>query len=495
MGIISFSRYVRAYTIGFLFAGMTLSACQCEDGLGVLNATVELEPAELDFEDAPLNNTKYLPLKIWNKGSFVLSVSNLSTAEPFIAPTLTTTIGIGYFEEVMVGFRPTELGEISGELQFETSDPDAPTVTVNLRGNGIEAAIVVEPSMVDFGDVVWKSRNPTPKTIEVTISNPGTDSFDLTEATLVDDGQGLFTLDEKMAVRTYAPGESDTVSVSFAPTSAGMHSGTLEIKNTTPSAPSIMVPLQGKGVGPVLDLCAQVDGGNEACSQNGDIPRMDMGFVDPASTGNGTVRARNVGDRVLEIDQILLTGTDEYFSFSPMLTQGMTSQLAPGEELTWDVVFTPDDYKPGTVNQSFTTNASNNNFSDVSGASSVRIDAKVGQPTIVVQPQTVTFSHVGSIERGETKVRIFSCGTKELVLSGINLRSTSGSGQVFQIQNFPMNGTSLAPQNCDGSEAAMAEFDVVFETNIDGNYSAEATISSNDPNTPNLTVTITGSKR
>ena len=123
------------------------------------------------------------------------------------------------------------------------------------------------------------------------------------------------------------------------------------------------------------------------------------------------------------------------------------------------------------------------------------VDAKVGQPTIVVQPQTVTFSHVGSIERGETKVRIFSCGTKDLVINGVNLRSTSGSGQVFQIQNFPMNGTSLAPQNCDGSEAALAEFDVVFETNIDGNYSAEATISSNDPNTPALTLTITGSKR
>jgi|GEM_PF-2522913 len=494
MEIYSFSRNVRNYAVGFLLFGMSISACQCEDGLGVLNATVELEPAELDFEDAPLNNTKFLPLKIWNRGSFVLSVSNLSTAAPFIAPTLTATIGIGYFEEVMIGFRPTELGQIAGELQFETSDPDAPTVTVALRGNGIEAAIVVEPSMADFGDVVWKSRNPTPKTIEITISNPGTDSFDLTEASLVDNGQGMFTLDEKMAVRTYAPGDSESVSVSFAPTSRGMHSGTLELKNTTPSAPSIMVPLQGNGVGPILNLCAQADGGTEACSQNGDIPRIDMGFVDPASTGNGTVRAQNAGDRPLTIDQILLTGTDEYFTFSPMITQGTTAELAPGEELVWDVVFTPDDYKPGTVNQSFTTNASNNDFSDVSGASSVRIDAKVGQPTIVVQPQTVTFSHVGSIERGQTTVRIFSCGTKELMLSGVNLRSTSGSGQVFKIENFPMSGTALAPQNCDGSEAPMAEFDVVFETNVDGNYSAEATISSNDPNTPALTLTISGSK-
>jgi hypothetical protein len=476
-----------------LFGVMSVAGCQCEDGLGVLSASVELEPAQLDFQDVPLRNTKMLPLKIWNRGSFVLSISDFTATGPFTPPVVTTTIGIGYHEEVMVGFTPTELGSIEGQLTFQTSDPEAPTVTVPLKGVGIEAAILVDPSIVDFGEVIWKTRNPSPKSQTVTISNPGSDSFDLTSIALTDDGQGVFSLDAMMAKTTYAPGDSETIEVSFAPTSKGMHSGSLEILNTTPSAPSIVVPLQGKAVGPILNLCVNQTGGQELCSQNGDIPRLDFGFVDPAALGTGSVRVANDGDRTLEIDQTLVTGSDEYFTFSPTIVEDEKLLIDPGQQRSWDVTFTPDNYRPGTIVVSFTTNASNNDASNVSGASSARIDAKVGQPTIVVQPQRVTFSHVGSIDRGQTKVRIFSCGTKNLVIENVSLRHISGTPQPFSLENTPGAGVSIPPQNC-GSDPAQAEFDVVFSSTVDGNYQAEATIQSNDPNTPNLTIAISGSK-
>jgi hypothetical protein len=494
----SIRKHLHAITAALMTSGLICNACQCEDGLDVLKASVVLEPEQLDFEQVPLDSTKLLSLKIWNKGSFVLNVSEFRTDTPFIPPTLSATIGIGQHREIVVGFKPSSLGAISGNLSFKTSDPDAPTVIVPLKGVGIQAAITVDPELVDFGDVLWKSKSPDAEIRTIKISNPGSDSFDLTSLTLTDDGQGVFSLDPMTAQTNYAPEHEEEISISFAPQSKGMHSGTLEILNTTPSRPSIVVPLMGKAVGPILNLCARVDGGAELCSQSGDIPRVDLGFVDPNATGHGRVRVVNEGDRDLNIDQTLISGTGSqaFFTFSPTVVEDEQIQLSPGQEKSWNVTFVPDNYQPGIIFMSFTTNASNNDASMVSGANSVRIDAKVGKPTIQVKPERVTFSHVGAIDRGETKIRIFSCGTFDLVLADISIRNISGPAQAFTLENIPSNGTTIAPQtNCeDGSAVAMQEFEVVFAASIPGTYRAEAMINSNDPNKPTVTIEISGNK-
>lgn len=117
----------------------------------------------------------------------------------------------------------------------------------------------------------------------------------------------------------------------------------------------------------------------------------------------------------------------------------------------------------------------------------------VAQATIVVQPMRITFSQTGALPPSQTKVRIFSCGTRDLILGHISLRNISGLTQAFSLVNLPANGTVISPQNCI-SDPAGAEFDVVFSPGSNGNYTAEATVNSNDPTRPVLTISISGQR-
>jgi len=295
-----------------------------------------------------------------------------------------------------------------------------------------------------------------------------------------------------MEVNTYAPGHEETVSVSFAPTSKGMHTGTIEIVNNTPSRPNIAVPLMGKAVGPILNVCAKVSGEAELCSQSAEVPKIDFGYVNPEGTAAGTVRIINEGDLPLRIDQTLISGTgsERFFVFTPMIIEDQGFILDPGQEKAWDVVFTPDNYQPGIIFLSFTTNASNNDFSVVTGANSVRIDAKVGKPTIRVSPDNYTLNQGGTNSPVSQRIKIFSCGTYDLVIENISIRQISGPAQAFTLQNVPPAGTSITPQtDCSSpNPTVMQDFQVVFESSAIGSYSAEITITSNDPLLPTVTI-------
>lgn len=464
----------------------TASGCSCDEGLTQLNSVVEVEPMVLDFGKVALNTTKTLPLKVTNKGMIRLDIEGITTETPFVMPQVTTaTIGSLKSVELQVGFAPTALGPFEGSLVMMTDDPDAPTVTVPLMGEGIEAAINVDPNMIDFGEILWSATTEMETQI-VTVSNPGTDAFDLTDLVLSEDANGAFTIDPMDAVKTYGPQDSGAFAVSYFPNVMGSVTGMVRFMTTTRQAPEVTIPLAAKAVGPIMELCTNV-GATELCSQNGDTPGINYGLIGRMESQTAQLRILNVGDRDLTINALQTVRMEEEITFNPGLMGLAGTMIGPGSEQQIDVTYTPEDF---LADSEFLSISSNSTFDP---QASIRIEGGVRQATIEVVPRGLTFTLTDQAQRSQVSVRIYNCGTEVLTLANApTINQTSGPTQALSIANVPAAGAMLPPQSCDPTpqDPPGAQFDVIFETTTSGFYSAEIQIASNDPTEPMVTVTI-----
>lgn len=473
----------------FLFP---LSACTCDDELGELSGALEVIPPMVDFGEVPRDFQKELPLILKNTGLFPLTVESFSAGAPFIAPTLTSTIiGTGSQISVMVAFKPNELGRADGMLEINSDDPKTPVVSVPMTGVGIEAAVSVEPSVVDFGEVLWEAGTDR-ESITVTVSNPGTDAFELTALELTESAMGSFELDPMSAVGSYAPDASKTFAVTYRPKARAAVNGSVRIATTTRMAPEIIIPLRGKGVGPEINLCSMPTGGMETCTQAGMIPRLHFNDLPINTTASGTVRVLNTGDRDLTVAQVFLTSMSPEFSFTPSVpTTNLV--IAPGMENVFSVTYAPTDYAFDAVLLAF---ASNDPRSPDVVPRSVDIRGGVASARIRVNPGSLTFSHMGNVTHGETPVRIFNCGLEPLTITNaITMNQTSGPEPALSLIGVPPAGTTIPAQPMCDQGPAGAELRVVFDTATNGTYSGEILINSNDPTNMALTVRVTASKR
>lgn len=471
-----------------VLAPLLFSGCNCGETLTRLNAFIEVQPESVDFGRVALGTAVEKTVTLRNKGSIVLMIEGFEADAPFVAPVETSSIGIGQEIEVTVGFRPTALGPQSGTLYIASTDPDVPVVEVPLAGEGIEAAVVVDPLTVDFGEVLWVANTPT-QVMQVSVSNPGSDSFDLTSISLTEDAGGVFALDPMEVEGTYAPGDTKTFQVTYVPAGRGESRGSILIENTTRAAPEITVALTGKAVGPQIDLCAAADGMTELCTTDGEVPKVDFGWIPRMSTADGHIRVLNSGDRDLTLFSYAVAGQAPELSFSPDPATVSDVVIPPGEEMQVDVTYTPQDYVFDSIIVVFASD------SPPGSVGSARVEGAVSRAKIDAVPRTITMSlNQGTMT--QLDVRLFNCGQEPLTLSAdVAINNTVGPTPAFSLQNAPTAGTTLAPVDCEAQNPTPgATFTVVFQTTMSGFYEAEVPLSSNDPVDPTITVHVEGSK-
>ncbi|MBI4818416.1 MAG: choice-of-anchor D domain-containing protein [Deltaproteobacteria bacterium] len=475
---------MRAITL----SGLLLVAACGDDSLGALNAALVVEPPSLDFGKVARASTKRVPLSLRNKGSFLLKAEGFTVVGPFSAPSEPLNINTGAVTPLEVSFTPTELGPTSGTLTIKTNDPDAPEVTVPLAGEGIEAAVVVEPASIDFGGVLWK-RGTTAETRQVTVKNPGTDSFELTSLDLFGDGGGAFAVDVKDAVRTFAPQHSEIFEISYLPKAMGSTTGAARLRTTAIGALEVLVPITGTGVGPELEVCARVGSGDELCTDDGETPILDFGKVDRVSTTQALVKIKNEGTRDMKLVDTMLTGEGDDFHFSPELGTLREIILPPGSERQIEVTYTPSDY---LYDSTFLGVASD---SMTRPTARIRLNGEVQRPDIDVIPRGVSFSLEGQITRGTADVGIVNCGDAPLTLTSTpTLTQTRGPVQAFSLASVYSAGTVIQPEDCT-NPAPSVVMTVIFETTTNGVYGAEISIGSDDPMEATVVVTLDATKR
>jgi parallel beta-helix repeat protein len=103
--------------------------------------------------------------------------------------------------------------------------------------------IDVSPTRLNFGKVTVGDS----ETKNVTVTNTGTGTLDVSATDIIGPDASAFSIVNGEAPFSLAPGESQNVTVEFAPTSKSTKTATLQIESNDPDEPTTTVKLCGKG--------------------------------------------------------------------------------------------------------------------------------------------------------------------------------------------------------------------------------------------------------
>jgi hypothetical protein len=225
-------------------------------------------------------------------------------------------------------------GAGSCTLTFSTGGPRTLTATYSgdtnfltsaAAGNQVVSGISLSTFSLLFGNQLVGTTSAAQT---VTISNVGT-----TTITGLSFAWSANFSDTTNCGATLAPGRSCRINVRFAPTTAGVLTGTLTITNSDPTSPQI-VRLTGTGVAPVLSLSTNALAfGNQAIR---------------ATSASQSVTVSNTGTAPLIINGIGLNGANPgQFNLQSNTCPGT---LAVGANCTVTVAFRPTSRGNKTAN-------------------------------------------------------------------------------------------------------------------------------------------------
>jgi hypothetical protein len=339
---------------------------------------------------------------------------------------------------------PSALTSVSFPMNRRSASPqdsgstDPQTVTIPLTGAGaMSGQLTLTPSSVSFGSLQVGSS----QTVSQILTNSGSSSVTVSQASMTGTG---FSINGLPLPLTLGPGQSQTFSLTFAPTSAGSAVGNLAIASNA-SNPTLAVPLSGTGVTP---------GSLTATASS-----LSFGGVQVGHSQTLSETLTNSGGSSLSVTQANVTGTG--FSVTGL---SLPLTLVAGQSFTFGAVFTPTSAGSVSGKIAVVSNGSNPNLAiSMSGSG-----ALTGQLT--VSPALLSF---GSVVVGQSKsltatlnatgssvtISSVATGTSEFVLSG---------------QSFPL---SIAA----GSSATIT---VTFTPQASGTASDSASFTSNAANTP-----------
>ncbi len=176
----------------------------------------------VDLGDVPVGDTGRSTATVTATRDVTIKAVNTPADSAFsAAPTgLPRTLRTGQSYSLPVSFSPTSPGPDNAVLSFST---DLGTTGLGLTGYGTRPGLLATPDALDFGTV----PTTTDKTLGVTFTNTGTTPETITATTAPN---APFTAEGLPVAGTVVqPKQSVTVQVTYAPTEAGDHTGTLSV--------------------------------------------------------------------------------------------------------------------------------------------------------------------------------------------------------------------------------------------------------------------------
>lgn len=257
---------------------------------------IAVSPTSVSFGTVTVGASASQAVTVSNTGNASLTVSSVArctgTSTEFSAsPAGPFTVAAGARATVTVSYAPGAAGTDSGCFQIASNDGATGTVQVAVSGTGQTAVlaprIAVSPTSLSFGTVtVGSSASQT-----TTVSNAGTADL-LVSSVAPCTGTSAEFAASPTGPFTVAAGGSQTVTVAYAPTSAGTDAGCFQVASNDAATGTVSVAVSGAGqavVAPVVD----VDIGRFSVAKRVDLSRG--GVVAPrisvvnAGTVAGTV--------------------------------------------------------------------------------------------------------------------------------------------------------------------------------------------------------------
>ncbi|MDE2797159.1 MAG: choice-of-anchor D domain-containing protein, partial [Gemmatimonadota bacterium] len=409
---------------------------------------ISVQQTALDFGTVAFAQTVQKTITIENTGTAPLEITGIeSDVSDLTFDTTMFTLAPNGSQTVTVTFPSSVEGTFSGNITISSNDPDRATRTLSVSVT-VQAApapvIAVQETAVDFGAI--EAGQTGQQTI--TVQNTGTADLEITG--IESDVSGLtFT----PSTFTLVPNGSQTVTVTFPSSVEGTFSGNITISSNDPDRAtqtlSVSVIVQPPPA-PVI-----------AVQQTA----VDFGTIEAGQTGQRTIAIMNTGTAPLEITGI--ESDVSGLSFSPS-----TFTLVPNGSQTVTVTF------PSSVEGTFSGNItiSSNDPDRATRTLSVSVTVQAAPaPVIAVQETAVDFGAIEAGQTGQQTITVQNTGTADLEITGIE---SDVSGLSFSPSTF-----TLVP---NGSQTVT----VTFPSSVEGTFSGNITISSNDPDRATQTLSV-----
>ena len=291
---------------------------------------VSFGQSPLAFGSQPIGSTTQLTEIVTNTGTGPLDITQINAGGDYSAPSDTCVgkaITPGDTCSINVDFTPSAGGADNDSLTLTDNAPDSPQI-LQLTGAGNQAQAVLSPNPVDFGTVSLGSSGQQ----VLTVSNPGTDTLDLTNAQITGADPGDFQITGLTSgcvgqPPTVPAGGSCGVQITFTPGGAGPRSATLTVTDNA-SPPTQSVTLTGVGA----QTAAAVSPDN-----------IDFGTVPVGNSGTvHAVTITSTGTAGLQVAGYSLGGADPAdFDLIGGSCPQAPFTLAAGKSCTADVYFAP----------------------------------------------------------------------------------------------------------------------------------------------------------
>ena len=298
--------------------------------------TIENQTSATPFDLELLNSPNFVTFSGGNAGDFNVVIQPPSS-----------TITNGNSTTFNIQFAPTNFGARTTDMVIQTNDPDHPTYTITLNGQGVApemdifegATPYADGATYDFGDQLFTTPASGAGAVTFTIQNNGDQILNLNNGgagnivKITGVNPGDFVLTDVVSSSIGISGATTTFTLDFQPTGTGVRSANLEIANDDGDEDPYNLVLTGTGVTPQMEVSqAAINIANAGTYNFGD-----------ALQGGGSAKTftiENTGTGVLTIDvaSIVITGTDASMF---TVTTPPPASIAAGASATFVVTFSP----------------------------------------------------------------------------------------------------------------------------------------------------------
>lgn len=301
-------------------------------------AALVASPAALTFGDLKLGSAPARrDVTFTNDGQ--TSTGTLTTAVSGAAFSITSStcassLVPGASCTVSLAFAPTTPGAATGALNV--SGASAAAKTVALSGTGIGAPVLaISRTAFEFGDTLV---GDTSAPVQLTVTNTGNIASGVPTVSLVPAPTDDFEITATTCTAALAPAATCSVSVTFAPTTAGDLTAGVNV-SATPGG-TVATALSGTGLAPAALTLAP-----------GSVAFGDQLIDDTSDTQ--TLTLTNDGDVATGVPSVALAGDDaDQFT---IVDNGCTTAVAAGASCEVDVAFAPT--ASGAASASLTASA------------------------------------------------------------------------------------------------------------------------------------------
>jgi hypothetical protein len=394
-----------------------------------------------------------------------------ASTELSISQPLLTSLEPGEETTLVVSYDPLDAQQDRGTILIDTNAAssggslivEVPVTTVAQGGflRALPAPVAFES--VEVGEVESK---------RVTLLNIGSDDVTVTAISVRNgiDGEPFSVSALPNLPVTFAPEESITLDLAYAPLRAGGDSGLLNVRFEVQGAPNEMAPVSLTGTGVGARLVA--------------FPNpVDFGWRALDIEHTQVMTVANQGTRDLVIMDLALSPTSSPSVSWTGFPEGGTT-LAPNAVLPLTITFKPTSDMPQTTGPIATLVFTSNDLAD-GGRSEVNVFGRAEVPVLQVSPpDLVDFAYVAQNLTTRRTVALYNAGSAPLTVTAVTL-GANPSGE-YAIEADGWGPTSSNPTPATLGPAEYREVKVTFKNTggTSGTEWGKLRIASNDGTRP-----------